>query len=444
MSLLEEKDNQYICKYGVVNLTFSCEKEEFSVNFPNILNIEYILNIENNLTSVLKISMKLDIRKKSWIIKNRKKIRVTFQLSKYKFSQDNDNLGPSGDYVLAGKYVPIFTEASSSTDSASLMDSADAEFEESDLDNEDYLAGEEVMDIYLFRENILRSSRKVCNRVFCQENLQNIVAELLTETNHKNVLMNKFDNDETYYELLIPANPLYKTLLYLDEYFGFYKEGSIIFYDDYLLYILNSSMKKPIGLEDEELNVNILIDNLNFTTPSRGIVERDGDKDLYLYIAETDINLTKASWLNERDIGSIINGIVINPENESKENSLSNSKVEADISYIGEETGGERIESFYLLDHENKYAKENLVTRLAEGESVAYINTMGIDISYIKPNKIYKFIFSNVKKHEMYKKCKYRLAMVHHFLTPEDNFIMGCSSRFILKKCEGKINEDIT
>ena len=32
--------------------------------------------------------------------------------------------------------------------------------------------------------------------------------------------MNKFDNDETYYELLIPANPLYKTLLYLDEYFG--------------------------------------------------------------------------------------------------------------------------------------------------------------------------------------------------------------------------------
>ena len=160
-------------------------------------------------------------------------------------------------------------------------------------------------------------------------------------------------------------------------------------------------------------------------------------------IAETDINLTKASWINERDVGSIINGVIPNPENESKENSLSNSKIEADISYIGEETGGERIESFYTIDHENKYAKENIVARLSEGESVAYINTIGADISYIKPNKIYKFIFSNVKKHEMYKDCKYRLAMVHHFITPEDNFIMGCSSRFVLKKCEGKINEKV-
>lgn len=435
-----EKDSKYIYKYIFQSVEFKHKKknEKIDLSFPSIMSLEYLLNIDNNLTSVIKLSLRLDPQKKTWIIRNRRNLEVIMNLGKSKYNQDNDNGNSSGDLVFDGKFIPIFAESNSSTDSAILSDAVDSELNDaSELSSLNHSAGEEVMDVYLFKEKILKCSRVSCNMVFKKDTLQNIVGALLTKTKHEKVLMNKFENEEEYVELLIPENPLYKCLMYLDQYYGFYKAGAIIFYDIDQLYILDSSYEKPVNVKDEKTNITILIDTLASTSPVRGVVEKQDDDTKYIYVAESEVNITKSSWINESDFGSKIYMNVVNPESD-KENNEKNSLLDSEIEHIGEK----KMERYKNIDHDNKYAKESLDARMNEQESILYINASSIDIDFLKPNKVYTVIFSNARKHDVYKDCKYRLALAHTILSQEDNAYFTASHRFILKKCGGEIHND--
>ena len=443
MPLVEKDDSRFICKYSIVNLTFTNKdnkEEQIKFDFPSIMSIEYVLNIENNLTSMIKISFKLDLNKKNWIIRNRRNLEVIFNLGMHKINQNNDESESSGELIFEGKYIPIFTESTTATDSTVSADAVDSEISDKteELNEEVYSAGEEVMDVYLFKEKILKCSRVSCNYVFKKDTLQNIVGALLTRTGHEKVLMNKFQNEEEYIEMLIPENPLYRCLMYLDQYYGFYKAGAIIFYDNDQLYILDSSFKEPVGVEDEELNVTLLVDTQTNTSPIRGIVEKMDDDEHYIHISESEINATKASWINESDSGSKIYMNTVNPESD-KENEEKNVLLESEIEHIGTK----RMKRYHNIDHENKYAKESFDARLNENESVLYVNAQNVNLNFLKPNKLFKVIFDNPRKKIVHAQCKYRLAMAHSFLSIEDNSYFTSSHRFILKKCGGEIhNED--
>lgn len=440
MGLINENDQKFIVKYFIKNLTFTLKEknDSLTLEFPSIISFEYLLNVEQNLMSVIKITLRLNLSKKTWIIRNRKDLEVIFNVAKYKYPQDNTDGEPYGDLVFEGKYIPLFTESSTSTDSSLIAETEKSDYDSVDqIAEENYNSGEEVMDIYLFKEKILKSSRISCNLVATKDTLQNIVGALLTKTHHKKVLMNKFQNEEEYIEMLIPENPLYRCLLYLDQYYGFYKAGAIIFYDQEQLYILDSSMKEPPKVEDEITNVNILVDSLSLTTPLRGIVEKENDEDKYFCISESEINSVKSSWINESDYGSKLYMNIIDPEDD-KENDEKNNLLISDIEYIGKK----RMRRYHNIEHENKYAKETLDARMNENESAMFINAMNIDVDYLKPNKLFTLIFSNAKKQAVFSDCKYRLAFAHTLFSQEDNLAFIANHRLMIKKCQGKLHNE--
>ena len=445
MALLEEADKRIVLRYSVKKLSFLLDEDEVELGFSNIMGIEYLNYYDENLMSVLKLILKMDIRRKLWLLKNRDDITVKLELVGVKFSPDLEQDDEVEVPFIDDEFVPFFNENDTLPDSESIINSfsEDPDPNLDIIDHDSYMNSEETIEIYLFKEDIIYSSRYVYNKIFKKETIQNMIGQMLTESEHEKVLMNKIQNEEEYTEFLVPCNPVFKCLTYIDNYFGFYESGALIFYDFDTLYILDLSMEEPIGKKaencdekDEDPEVNILIDTGSSTTPGRGIVQKDNDDKQYIILTESDINICKFSRTKEPNFGSKISLKVLNPETKLDEIDEENDFT-AEIEFFGDE----RTERFINVDKENKFYRSALKARIEEDESVAYATTYGIDINYFTPNKVFKLIFAEEKKSKVYKDAKYRLSMVHHYIKPETEGHMECGTKFILKKCNGELHD---
>lgn len=441
MPLVGENDKLLLYRYVPKQLSFLLEDKQMDFNFSNIMAVEYINNYDTNLMNVLKLTLKLDYRKKLWLIKHRKKIKVKFEFAKFKVSPDMSASEECDEEFINDEFVPLFVENDTSIDSDLFIKVIDdtMDGEEDDVLRDNLLISEHTIEIYLLKEDIMFSARCPVNRVFTKDTMQNIVAELLTETDHTQVIMDKFENEEEYYELLVPCLPLYKSLLYLDQYFGFYENGAVIFYDIDTLYILNSKMDDPACGDEQEVHVNILVDTENDVTPGRGMVRKENDDEYYLSMSEKELNILKYSRSKEDDTGSEIYLKIINPELDDEDRS-EDFNFEAEIEYLGED----RMKRYIPVDREAKFANTVLQARLEENESVIYINADNTDVSVYKPNCVFKLIHSEEKKEKIYKEARYRISSIENYFKPEGDAVMSCSHKLVLKKCQGKLNEEAT
>ena len=441
MPLVGENDKLLIYRYVPKVLSFIMDDKQINLDFSNIMAIEYINNYDTNLMNVLKLTLKLDYRKKLWLIKHRKKIKVKFEFAKFKVSPDMSATEDCEEEFINDEFTPLFVENDTSIDSDLFIKLIDESMNEEDDDilQDNLLTSEHTIEIYLLKEDIMHSARYPVNRIFTKDTLQNIIAELLTETDHKQVIMDKFENEEEYYELLVPCLPLYKSLLYLDQYFGFYETGAVIFYDIDTLYILNAKMEDPACKDNDETHVNILVDTENYVTPGRGMVRKDSDNEFYLSMSEKELNILKYSRSKEDDTGSDITLKIVNPQLTDDDRSK-DFKFEAEIEYLGEN----RMKKYINVDREAKYANSVIQARLEENESVIYINADNTDVSVYKPNRVFKLIHAEEKKEKIYKKARYRISSIENYFKPEGDGVMACSHKLVLKKCQGKLDEEAT
>ena len=72
----EKKDKVFLCRYKVKNLIFSKGGDKIEMDAFNILSIEKLDDYDFNIRSILKVSLRMDIRRKLWILKNKREITV--------------------------------------------------------------------------------------------------------------------------------------------------------------------------------------------------------------------------------------------------------------------------------------------------------------------------------------------------------------------------------
>ncbi len=337
----------------------------------------------------------------------------------------------SFDYLCPIR-VPHFNDDDENSDIAAMEERLGKNLEGSEasmnnIETESYHESQNTLDMYLFHPELLKASRYISNQVYTKTTLQNLVGEMLTKSKHKNVLMSRFDNTEEYQELLVPAHPTCRALVYLDEYHGFYEKGAIIFYDIDALYILNSNGKVTAKREDEWTETTFLVTQLESSIPGNAMVRRKDEKIFYIQVSEMDVNPQKFSIGNNDALGSeaklvITDGTEIDVE-------------KADQTYINK-----RNQTIMYIKRENKYTPKVVRARMEENEINMCISATNLDISAFTPNKEYKMVFDETTKHEKYGKIKYRIAMVYHCLRLETEDYFSSSHRIMLKKCSGEVN----
>lgn len=420
----------YLCKYQVTTLVIMKGEEKIIFDHSNIMSIEYLNDYEFNIRSILKISLRIDVRKRLWILKNKKDIKAKFELNKIGMDVDIEEYVTSPEAVWNAEFGVYFNDDDESTDIKVLEEriklNEGEDFKSNDIENENYFESQNTLDIYLFHPKLLAASNCLYNDVITKNTMQQIVGRLLTKTKHVNVLMSKMENDEVYEELLIPANPAYKDLIYLDQYYGFYKKGAIIFYDVDTLYILNSNGKLTAKKPDEWTETTFLVTKIDSSVPGNGMVRKEGEKIFYVSIPEMSINPQKFSIAKNAEIGSEAKIVVTDD--------TTIDIADADQSYIDQ-----RNERVVYTKKDNKYATDTIKTRMEENECVLYISGENLDINAFTPNKVFQIVFDEPLKHERYGKNKYRLAYAYHFLKIESEGYLSSSHQIVLKKTEGPV-----
>lgn len=423
-------DKSYLCKYQVESLVFMMGNEHIIMDASNILGIEYINDYDVNIRAILKISMRMDVRKKIWILSNRNSIVVKFELNKIGIDLDCDEYVTAPESIWNQLFSIYFDDNEENSD-ISLMEqrlelNEGEEFISNDINSENYYESHNFLDVYLFNPELLDASMNVFNAVFTNNTLQQFVGRLLTETKHKNVLMSRFENDEVYKELLVPANQAYKGLIYLDQYYGFYKTGALIYYDTDVLYILNSNGAITAKRDGEFFETIIMVSKFDSSTPGNGMMRKTGIPANFVSLSDDCINPQKFSESKNAKSGSNVK-LVITDDVEMTD-------TEAQQSYINQ-----RNESIiYSKKTDNKFASEIMKARMEENDINLYISANNLDISAFTPNKIYRVVFDEPLKQEKYGKYTYRLSYSYHYLKVESDSYMSASHHIVLKKASGQ------
>lgn len=101
--------------------------------------------------------------------------------------------------------------------------------ERSDDGNVPYTGTE--FDLFLFKESDMKNSKTMVNTVIQKGTMTDTLTFLLSKSGVKKVLMAPLDNIDSYEEIMLLPVPVIQNITYLEKQYGFYKNGSILFYD---------------------------------------------------------------------------------------------------------------------------------------------------------------------------------------------------------------------
>lgn len=416
----QEKDTCYACKYKVETLIFKLKDKKIKMNGSNILSVEKLDNFDHNIRAIIHLTLKIDLRHKLWIIKNKHDITCKFEMSIIGVEQSGEEFIIGPNKLYNGDYVIRLNDDDDNTDTAmiesSLNTTNEDDFALNDIDGQDYYESENIFDVYLFSKKLLTASNKKHNKVYTSSCLQNIVAQILTETGHKKVLMSPFENSAVYSELVVPSNAAYKTLSYLDQYYGFYKTGSQIFYDIDILYIINSNGKVTAKRSKEWTETTFLVTAKTNSMPGNGMVKKQKEKVFYCNITEENINPQRpSSMISERE-GEDVQ--IINPD-------------DVTVKVSDKSNVTTRLHN----SDDSKYFESVIKARRNENDAILYINGEGFDMNAFTPNKTFKVIFEEPTKQKKYGKNRYRIAYAIHSIKFESGNYMQSAHQIVLKKC---------
>lgn len=422
----EKKDQIFLCRYVCENLVFSYGGEKIEMDPSNILTIEKLDYYENNIRTILKLRLRMDIRRKFWIMKHKREIVVKFELVKLGQTREVEEMITGPDKCWNLDFSLRLNDDDEATDISALFGSMEKnegdDFKEEELEKEDYFASQNLVDVFLFDDKLLKSSVKKYNEVLTSSTIQNAIGRILTKTGHKKVLMSKIENTEVYQELLIPYHEAYKCIAYLDQYYGLYKKGAQIYYDIDKLYIINPNGKVTAREEDEWVDTVFLITKRDESMPGNAMVRKPGEKIFYINIMEENINIKVPASLKNEQLGAAARVVIA--DGTSSELEQSNAE------YVN--SANEMIK--YIREADNKYTASMLKARMEENNCMVYINGENFDMNAFALNKSYKLVFDDEAKQKKYGKLKFRIAYAYHMIRLETEGYMVSSHRIVLKK----------
>ena len=420
-SLINEKtDNAYLCKYRVMTLAFSIGDKQLMLKQSNVLSIDKIDYFEYKLRSILHLRLAIDIRQKIWILANKSDIVCKFELDKFGMDREAEKESSGEQIVWNQEFSVYLTDDDAAIDVEALENqlklTEGEDFKINDIDDTSYFNSQEIMDIYLYNAKLIKASTTQVNAVNSSDLLINAAADILTKTKHPHVVMSPFENNTIYKELFIPSTKAYEALVYLDQYYGFYKTGASIFYDVDRLYIVNTNGKAtPVKKEWSE--TVFMVTERDNSTPGNGMIRRTGEEIYYVNVPEESVSPKKPSDSMSVEYGETIQIITTD-----------DIKVETD-------GNSSNVYTAYTKTTDNPFAQSIIRARMNENDAVIYISGDNFDINAFTINKSFKIVFEDTSKQLKYGDGLYRLAYACHALRVETDSYMKSSHQIIIKRC---------
>jgi hypothetical protein len=378
-------NNMFFYRYKIssIDLLFEGETEPTTINPNNVTDIYIEREYDEDYFPILKLSLVLDPKLYNKVIINKLTVKIRLKMQYYIYS-DKDDFKFKTDLIndifiiYLDEDTPFINE--NQYNQSKTIEGTD--INPKDLSN-DYT-------FYLFKESDINGTKKIINTILANINMTDSIVYLLNEGKISKVLMSPLHNKDKYGEVLIPPLTMLENLLYLEQQFGFYNNGALIFFDLDCTYILDNIATCTAFRTDEFKETDFLIkDTTNPDSITSGGLIDEEQKKYFINISPNNIKIKNESISSDQVIGN--NSIIISP-------------YRGDIQIIesGATQRGTGTYKLYVNKYFNKYSNNANKIRKSENSCIININITDFPIDAISPNKEFKFIFENTNINQTY------------------------------------------
>ena len=417
MALIKNTDKVKRYRYSLDEFKIVNGSKVITLEPMNIGDISITHDYENNMFPLFKVNLLLDGYTMDYIIKNKNDIKFKVNIRKFLYSDD-------------GKRCSMFTNVINDVFSI-FLDTGESGFDKEEYTRRRKLDKEKgtvsnslneltnMLELYLFKDSYVNNSSTQINAILSSADVTTAITYILNKANIKNVLMSPAENKTVYKEFIIPAYSVSKNLSYIDQYYGLYSKGSIIYFGFDKLYILNCKSGCTAYQKDEYKETVFLIPKKNGSDNKQSYsLEKKGENKYYIHL-----NADTVSVHNTTIASNIIKGVnatVIDAENSSVVTTESNSIIKGTLTFTNN----------ILNDTLNKYVGTIYSSRQYESSKSISISTTNCDINAFEPNKDVSFIFEDSTKNSIYK-GHYRIAnCTIHFVKDGSNYTMTTTATY--------------
>lgn len=407
MSLIKDTDTYMQYRYVVSEFKAMMGSEIIEFDPGKIRDLSMEKDYEHDLFPILRIVVITTQARYRQILQNKDTVKFKFRLQKYSRMLHEPNTESMKSDYINGTYV-IFTDDKTPDLSENVVklkaktDDVEGEY----LPQDDYEA-----EFYLFREDFVKNARTLCHGIM-RCNLETAVAWLCTKAGIDKLLMAKMDNRNSYNPLIIPEQSFIDCINFLDNWYGFYKNGSIIFFDFDAFYLLNYTSKTTTWKPGEvtEGIVFVLDETISEEQYSIQLI-RQGDTKHYVTTGHNFVDVMDTTSVQDVLGGSNIEVI-----------DASSSSVSTGSS------GGKNTK--IMRTSQPTFETSIYSARMKTNKKVINVALGSIDLDIVSPNKKFNFVFENTKLNSTYGGWYKMMKIVTTFTKEGDYFTISNAATF--------------
>ena len=265
------------------------------------------------------------------------------------------------------------------------------------------------VNLSLFHLKNLNDNKQMINVILKECTVIDAIGYILNTANGPTTLLQEPDNTEQIKpEIFIPPLNLRNSLHYLQKVYGIYKSGLLTFFDWSRLYIMSNAQPKDLLEEGEYENVYIDVGvEGSFNNQKGGYYINDTDK-YYLLLCQDAVQYSYASNYSKEIDGNVIKSTNFKKiydsttyDGASSFDIKDDTFVETAVALESHKESVDKVFTTYnhlenpYLESELKYIRQRSNLRL----KMAF---MGVDISFITPNKNFNVVFQSKEIDELF------------------------------------------
>lgn len=394
MPIIQEGDKYYQCRYKLSEVKLLLGATVIDIQPFQVNELSFENNFETDIFPIFKMTLVLNQKMYYDILKNKNDIKFKIRIQKYYKDLTANQNTMDIDYI--NDVFVVF------------LDDAESQFNEElynkRRETEGYNKGDvslfeldTAVDFFLFKESYVNNIRKTVNKIATGCTLTTAITWMFYTSGMKNLLLSPLENKKTYSTIVIPPMHVFNALRFLDVQYGFYAQGSMIYFDVYRAYILNYKGGCTAWEPHEWRNSTIyVLDRANKDNRTACWIRRMDDCNHYTIIQDEHVRVTNSSIVDNVITGSGAN--VINSSGSSTiiTNPLAKTQNGVHLNTFSNDTSNSFIGTTYA----------------AQKGAVGTVITVGMsdfNIDAILPNKNFSFIFEDSKSNQKYK-GQYRIS----------------------------------
>jgi hypothetical protein len=384
MSIVTQNDTFVEYKYSLEEFYIMIGSETIKLPTERITNIIIENYFDNASFPIFKVTCMLEPSRYYKIVKYKDTVKFKVRLQQFYRKNGEDNKSLMTDAI--NDTFALFMDDDNEDYQKYLKKEANTLDDINQLDKVN-----NKVELFLFKDGFVTGLRSTFNTVLNGVDMCTAATYLLYKAGVRNVLMSPFENTRVYGTLILPPQSIENQLKYLNNNYGFHKEGTMIYFGLNNSYVLNCKAGCTAWKKGEYKETSIcVLDRTNPTSLLSGAILKKGDNKYYYNVKVEGIDIAATTMSTNVLTGT--DACAIDMKSSSTTSVSSNSL-----------TRGSNNSTILFNDSSNPYMAKTYAAQQHANSTVITLAMENVNMDGFTPNKAFSIIFEDATLNKKYK-----------------------------------------